>query len=126
MQIGYEFLPVEKEEITHTQLVKYAGASGDFNPIHTVVPFAEEVGLNGAIAHGMLVMGFIGEATGTWFPDQELLELDVRFKAMTRPGETITVSGRIVEEQPEYWGCEAYAKNEEEVKVSAAFRVKKT
>ena len=125
MQIGYEFPPLEKEEITHTQLVKYAGASGDFNPIHTVVPFAEEVGLNGAIAHGMLVMGFIGEATGTWFPDQELVELDVRFKAMSRPGEAITISGGIVEEQPEYWACKAYAKNGEEVKVSVEFRVKK-
>lgn len=125
MRVGYEFPPLEKKEITHTQLVKYAGASGDFNPIHTVVPFAEEAGLNGAIAHGMLIMGFIGQAIGTWFPEQDLSELSVRFKAMTRPGEKITVTGGIVEEHPEHWSCEAYAKSGEEVKASAQFRVKK-
>ncbi|MGK7379687.1 MaoC/PaaZ C-terminal domain-containing protein [Planococcus sp. 1R117A] len=125
MQIGYEFPPLEKEEITHTQLVKYAGASGDFNPIHTVVPFAEEAGLNGAIAHGMLIMGFIGQAIGAWFPEQDLAELSVRFKAMTRPGEAITITGEIVEEHPVYWSCVAYAKSGEEVKVTAKFQVKK-
>ena len=80
-----------KEEITHTQLVQYAGASGDFNPIHTVVPFAESAGLGGVIAHGMMIMGFVGQAIGQWFPVKDLAKFSVRFKAMTRPGEKITV-----------------------------------
>lgn len=125
MQIGYAFPPLVKEEITHTQLVKYAGASGDFNPIHTVVPYAEKVGLGGAIAHGMLLMGFIGQAIGTWFPDQKLTEFSVRFKAIARPGEALTISGELTSEDEQYWSCTAYAKNEEEVKVSAEFRIKK-
>ncbi|RNF38929.1 MaoC/PaaZ C-terminal domain-containing protein [Planococcus salinus] len=125
MNKGHEFPVLEKEEITHTQLVRYAGASGDFNPIHTVVPAAEKAGLGGVIAHGMLLMGFVGQAIGTWFPDQEMTEFSVRFKAMTRPGEQITVTGQIVDENDEEWSCTAYAKNQDEVKVSAEFKVKK-
>ncbi|GGA19868.1 MaoC/PaaZ C-terminal domain-containing protein [Psychrobacillus lasiicapitis] len=125
MYIGYEFPTLEKEEITHTQLVRYAGASGDFNPIHTVVPFAEKVGLGGVIAHGMLIMGFVGQAIGTWFPKKELLEFSVRFKAMTRPGERLIITGEIIGEEDDRWVCVAYAKNGAEVKVSAEFHVGK-
>lgn len=91
-------LPVlTTETITHTQLVKYAGASGDFNPIHTVVPVAEEAGLGGVIAHGMLIMGLAGRAICTWFSRKDLRRFRVRFAAMTRPGEQIIISGKIVE-----------------------------
>ena len=44
MEVGYQLEPLNKDEITHTQLVRYAGASGDFNQIHTVVPYAVEAG----------------------------------------------------------------------------------
>ncbi|MGE5702096.1 MAG: MaoC/PaaZ C-terminal domain-containing protein [Clostridia bacterium] len=89
--------PLEKPAITHTQLVRYAGASGDFNPIHTVVPVGEKAGLGGVIAHGMLVMGFAGQALGQWFPRQNLRHFKVRFSKMTRPGEKLTVNGTIKE-----------------------------
>ena len=126
MNIGYEFSPVKKEEITHTQLVRYAGASGDFNPIHTVVPFAEEAGLGGVIAHGMLIMGFAGQAVSEWFPAQKLVRFSSRFKAMTRPGENITVSGKVKDETGDRWVCEAEAKNDAgEVKVLVKFEVEK-
>ena len=126
MEVGYRFEPLQKEEITHTQLVKYAGASGDFNPIHTVVPFGESAGLGGVIAHGMMIMGFVGQAIGNWIPVKDLAKYSVRFKAMTRPGEKITVNGSIVEETEDRWICEAKAINEGgEVKVSAQFEVKK-
>jgi acyl dehydratase len=96
-EIGQELPPLQKGEITHTQLVKYAGASGDFNPIHTVVPVAEKAGLGGVIAHGMLIMGFAGQAICTWFPRKNLRRFKVRFAAMTRPGEQITVTGRVLD-----------------------------
>lgn len=88
--------------IDHTQLVKYAGASGDFNPIHTVVPIAEEVGLTGVIAHGMLIMGFAGQAISRWFPPKNLKSFKVRFRAMTYPGENLLVEGKILEETEEF------------------------
>ncbi|MFE4706928.1 MaoC/PaaZ C-terminal domain-containing protein [Peribacillus simplex] len=126
MEIGYQFEPINKEEITHTQLVRYAGASGDFNQIHTVVPYAVEAGLGGVIGHGMLIMGFVGQAIGQWFPIDNLAKFSVRFMAMNIPGERISVVGRIVDETEERWICEAKALNEDgEVKVSAAFEVKK-
>ncbi|QRG70039.1 MaoC/PaaZ C-terminal domain-containing protein [Brevibacillus choshinensis] len=126
MRVGYELPLVEKGEITHTQLVRYAGASGDFNPIHTVVPFAEKVGLGGVIAHGMMIMGFIGQAIGTWFHPDQLLHFSVRFQAMTRPGERITVRGEVVGETGDTWKCQATAVNEAgEKKVSASFEVQK-
>lgn len=126
MQVGYQFEPVQKEEVTHSQLVRYAGASGDFNPIHTVVPFAEEAGLGGVIAHGMLIKGFVGQAIGKWFSGKDLLKFSSRFKAMTRPGERITVKGKVIGEQDDRWLCEAAAVNETgEVKVQSFFEIRK-
>ncbi len=126
MEVGYTFEPLHKEEITHTQLVRYAGASGDFNQIHTVVPYAEAAGLGGVIAHGMLIMGFVGQAIGQWFQAKDLAKFSTRFKAMTRPGEKITVQGRVVGENENYWLCEAEAVNaDDEVKVKAFFEIRK-
>ncbi|RID88468.1 3-hydroxyacyl-ACP dehydratase [Peribacillus asahii] len=126
MEIGYQFEPLHKEEITHSQLVRYAGASGDFNPIHTVVPFAESAGLGGVIAHGMLVKGFVGQAIGQWFSTKDLVKFSTRFRAMTRPGEKITVQGSVVDETADRWICQAEAVNEAgEVKVKSSFEIKK-
>ena len=73
----------------------------------------------------MLIMGFVGQAIGQWFPIDQLAKFSVRFKAMTKPGERISVAGRIVDETEERWICEAEAVNEDgEVKVSAAFEVR--
>lgn len=90
-----ELPSVRKDVITHTQLVKYAGASGDFNPIHTVVPVAKKAGLKDVIAHGMLVMGIAGEALTTWFHLDQLKLFQVRFAKMTFPGEELTILGNI-------------------------------
>lgn len=126
MKLGYQFPPVEKETITHTQLVQYAGASGDFNPIHTVVPFAEEAGLGGVIAHGMMIMGFVGQAIGEWTTIDDLKKFSVRFQAMTKPGERITVRGRVIDEKEDRWVCEAEALNEAgEVKLKGTFEMEK-
>jgi len=94
-----ELQPLEKPVITHTQLVRYAGASGDFNPIHTVVPVAQQAGLGDCIAHGMLLMGFAGEALTKWFPRKDIRSFHVRFSAITRPGEKVTVYGKIIDER---------------------------
>lgn len=127
MHVDLQFPAIQKGEITHTQLVRYAGASGDFNPIHTVVPFAQkEAGFDDVIAHGMLIMGFVGQAVGSWVPIEHLVKYSVRFKAMTRPGEKIAVTGHIAGETDSAWLCEAAAKNEQgEIKLLAKFQVRK-
>ncbi len=69
--------------LTRESLVRYAGASGDFNPIHFRDDVAAEVGLPGVVAHGMLTMGIAIGALGEWLGDPgRILEYGVRF---TRP-----------------------------------------
>ncbi len=96
VQAGDEVPSLTKPPVTEVQLVKYAGASGDFNPIHTVHHYAEKAGLGGVIAHGMLSMGFLGEHVTKWIGDSGTLKrLKVRFVAMTRPGNLITLKGTV-------------------------------
>lgn len=74
----------------------------------------------------MLIMGFVGQAIGQWFSANDLVKFTTRFKAMTRPGEKITVQGCVIGENKNCWICEAEAINEQdEVKVKAIFEVKK-
>ena len=94
---GDDLPPLTMEPVTETQLVRYSGASGDFNPIHTVPHVAEQAGLGGVIAHGMLVMGFVGRAITAWVGVAPLRRFGVRFVGITRPGQVITVTGRLVE-----------------------------
>src|SRR5437016_5546809 len=61
VEVGQELPALKKPPVTHAQLVKYSGASGDFNPIHTDVEAGKQFGLGGTIAHGMLIMGFLGQ-----------------------------------------------------------------
>ncbi|RDI43229.1 MaoC/PaaZ C-terminal domain-containing protein [Falsibacillus pallidus] len=125
-----ELPAIIKTPLTHSQLVKYAGASGDFNPIHTVVPVAQEAGLKDCIAHGMLIMGMAGEAICTWFPRESLRKFQVRFQKMTFPGEKLSISGRIlgeetVEKETYLLGEVAAINDEGEMKLKGTFRVKK-
>lgn len=93
---GQTLGPLEKPPVTKTQLVMYSGASGDFNPIHTVEEFAREVGLGGVIAHGMLTMAFVGQMlTDLMGPDGDLRKFGIRFAGMVRPGDVITCAGEV-------------------------------
>jgi acyl dehydratase len=84
-----------KPPITKVQLVKYAGASGDYNLIHTDDETARTVGLEGVIAHGMLSMAFLGEYCCWLAGPQSVRRLAVRFVEMVRPGDTLTCRGRV-------------------------------
>jgi acyl dehydratase len=95
--LGTALPPVEKPAITTTQLAQYAGASGDFNRIHYDEPFARQGGFPSVIAHGMLSMAFFGQLVADWAggPDK-IARLHARFKAVTFPGDRITVAGEVV------------------------------
>jgi acyl dehydratase len=88
-------LPELVKPITQVQLVRYAGASGDFNPIHTVPEVAQSVGLPGTIAHGMLIMAFAGQMLTDWAGVGAVRDLNVRFSGMAKPGESVVCAGRI-------------------------------
>ncbi|HTJ39577.1 MAG TPA: MaoC family dehydratase [Dactylosporangium sp.] len=79
MQPGTEF-PAQTFRVTRADLVRYAGASGDFNPIHWSDRQAIAVGLPGVIAHGMLTMGLAGQAVACWVGGTaSIVEFSTRF-----------------------------------------------
>src|SRR5438270_13732819 len=84
VQVGDEIPKLGKAPVTHLQLVRYAGASGDFNPLHTDARNGEMIGTGGSIAHGMLVMGFVGQMWSDDVGPGALRTFGVRFKGMTR------------------------------------------
>lgn len=85
-------------DLTRTQIVQYAGASGDYNPIHSDERFAvEAAGYPGVFAHGMLTMGMAGMLVTDFVGDGRLLELGARFVAQVWPGDTLTGSLEVTE-----------------------------
>ncbi len=78
---------------------RYAGASGDFNPIHIDAEFAKMVGLPGAILHGLYVMGLVAKAaTDEAGGDPRALKrLSVQFRGMSYPEQEIEVAGEVIE-----------------------------
>lgn len=72
-------LPPRTFTITRADLVRYAEASGDHNPIHQDEAVARGVGLPGVIAHGMLTMALAARAVGDWFPGSEVVSFGCKF-----------------------------------------------
>lgn len=72
-------LETQVYEVTRADLVAYAGASGDHNPIHQDEQVALSVGLPGVIAHGMYTMALAARAVATWFPGAEVVSLGCKF-----------------------------------------------
>jgi acyl dehydratase len=89
--------PLRKDPVTRVQLVRYAGASGDFNPIHIDEPYAQAAGMGGVIAHGMLVMSFFGQILTDWAGPTSVLRIDTRFRAIVRPDDVMTVHAVVTE-----------------------------
>jgi acyl dehydratase len=95
VEVGQSLAPLDIEPITHAHLVRYAGASGDFNPIHNDPDFARKAGLEGTISHGMYVMAQVGRLCTSWADQKDIAYFGVTFKAMTKLGEKLTVVGTI-------------------------------
>jgi hypothetical protein len=101
LTIGQE-LPPRQFKITRDSLVRYAGASGDFNPIHYRDEIAQSVGLPGVLAHGMLTMGLAVQTVVDFVGDSgKILDYQVRF---TKPvlvdaktGAVVSVSAKVIE-----------------------------
>jgi acyl dehydratase len=87
---------IKKDPITQVQLIRYAGAAGDFNPIHTVPSYAKEAGLPGTIAHGMLIMGILGQSISAWAGVGPVAKFNVSFKGMTLPGDVLSTYGEVI------------------------------
>ena len=91
LAVGASRTTVLVENLTRTRIVQYAGASGDYNPLHTDERFAREVaGYPGVFAHGMLTMGLTARAVSDWVGEERLTRFGVRFTAQVWPGDTLT------------------------------------
>jgi acyl dehydratase len=92
---GDEVPPFVVENLTRTDLVRYAGASGDFNPIHHDQTFAEKAGNPTVFAHGMLNAGFVSKCVTDYVGRENLRKFKVRFATRVWPGDTITCTGKV-------------------------------
>jgi acyl dehydratase len=106
LQVGESRTEVIVDDLGRTQLVMYAGASGDYNPLHSDERFATEVaGYPGVFAHGMLTMGMTGRLLTDWMGDGRLTKYGVRFSKQVWPGDSLTATATVeaVREEDGTW-----------------------
>jgi acyl dehydratase len=96
MNVGDTRELVLTDDLTRTQLVEYAGASGDYNPLHSDERFAVEVaGYPSVFAHGMLTMGMTGRVVTDWFGAESLVSYGARFVSQVWPGDRLTATATV-------------------------------
>jgi acyl dehydratase len=84
------------ENLTRTRIVQYAGASGDYNPLHSDEIFTTQVaGYPSVFAHGMLTMGMTGRVVTDWVGDGRLTAYGVRFVGQVWPGDSLTATATV-------------------------------
>jgi acyl dehydratase len=81
--------------LTRTDIVRYAGAGGDFNPIHHDEPFATSLGLPSVFSMGLYQGGIVSSHVSSWLGLINLRGLELRFAARVWPGETLRCSGTV-------------------------------
>lgn len=91
--------PVRYPPLTRTDFVRYAGASGDFNPLHHDVEFARAAGLTDVMGHGMLSAGLLASAVTRWFGAERLRGFSVRFVRPVWPGDVLVARCQRRDEQ---------------------------
>jgi acyl dehydratase len=99
VKVGDQAPPIE-HKLTRTDLVMYAGASGDFNPMHTDEVAAKEAGLPSVFGHGMFSAGLLATAVTNYVGIGNLTSYRVRFTKQTWPGETLSTTVAVTEKRP--------------------------
>jgi len=96
LKVGDTYTERLVEDLKRTQVVMYAGASGDYNPVHTDELFTTKVaGYPGVFAHGMLTMGMTGMMLTNYVGDGRLTEFGVRFTNQVFPGDTLDSTATV-------------------------------
>jgi acyl dehydratase len=96
VNVGQALPDLVKGPIQQIQLTRYAGASGDFNPIHQDDEFAKAAGMGGVFGHGMLTMGFVAQCVTDWAGAGAVKKIGVRFAGLVRLKDVITCKGRVL------------------------------
>lgn len=96
IKVGDTYTEEIVEDLKRTQIVQYAGASGDYNPIHTDEVFTTKAaGYPSVFAHGMLTMGMTGKMLTNFVGDGRLTKYGVRFTNQVWPGDTLTATACV-------------------------------
>ena len=113
-------------QITQDTINLYAEASGDHNPLHVDPEYAAKTQFRGPIAHGMLLLAHLSEGLTGEFGEAWLTSgrLKARFRGAAKPGDTITISGRVTHVGDRHTKCDILARNQlDEVLISASAEV---
>ena len=94
--VGHEIPEVIIEPLQQQDLIKYARASGDYNPIHLDKNFANNIGLDNVIVHGMLIMAHLGKSIANSMTIPYLKHFSVQFSSITTLGEKLICSGQVI------------------------------
>ncbi len=95
LSVGDEAPALVVEDLSRTHFVRYAGASGDFNPMHHDDTIATSVGNPSVFGHGMLTAGLMARVLKDWFGPAALRRYQVRFSKQVWPGETLTCTATV-------------------------------
>jgi acyl dehydratase len=125
--VGSEITPLVKQPTTR-QLVMWAGAVGDYLPIHYDKDFAQSRGLPGVIVHGQLVGAFLGQLITDWIGEQGVLrKLSCSYKGMNYPGEALTCWGEVtkkyVQDGQYYVECDLWVENSKGEKTASGMAI---
>jgi acyl dehydratase len=104
--------------ISRTDIVRYQGASGDFNPVHHDEEFARNAGLPAPIAVGMLHAGMMAAWATDHFGPENVRLVGVRWKKPVWPGDVLVISGKLVDETYEQFTISTEAVNQDDVVVA--------
>ncbi|AQQ54075.1 MaoC/PaaZ C-terminal domain-containing protein [Planococcus lenghuensis] len=113
LKTGESLPEVSLSPVTRLDLIKYAGASGDFNPIHTIDAEAEHAGLPGIIAHGMWTMGNLAKLFTPYLEEGFIKEYTIRFKGMVFIGDVVTLNATLKDTQDQELTFDVAAVNQD-------------
>ncbi|KAB2338587.1 dehydratase [Cytobacillus depressus] len=108
---------VKLDPVSRLDLIKYAGASGDFNPIHTIDEEATKAGLPGIIAHGMWTMGNLAKLFTPYYEEGFIQDYKIRFSGMVFLGDVITLKAVFKGETEQCLDFDVKAVNQNENEV---------
>lgn len=97
VKVGDELPPLVKPPVDRSQIARFAGATGDYGPLHVDEPFARNAGFPSVLVPGMLAMGFLGELVTDWLRGARVRRFGARFVKIVWPGDVVTVRGRVAD-----------------------------
>jgi acyl dehydratase len=103
--------------VTRTRIVRFAGAAGDFNPMHHDEPFAISAGQPGVFAMGQLQAAILASAVAQWLGSDNVVGYGVRFRDKVWPGDRLVLRGSVVDESDGVRSCELTVEREADAAV---------